>query len=156
MAKVRGFMLNVTHYDWTAYNLKHGSQVSRLVGGKHFIVSTSFNGRGPVHYKRWINRSKNKWRRVTVWCHPLRRGLGIAPTTQTGHPLADGYFYIGRPGFSGGSCNGGPLPIGSWFDDRAVMFGRYATNWIRPPSRTRFGHPKGLSLKAFAGDQLKR
>jgi endoglucanase len=156
VAKVRGFMLNVTHYDWTAYNNKHGADISRRVGGKHFIVSTSFNGRGPVHYKRWINRRKHLWRRVTVWCHPLRRGLGIAPTTQTNHPLADAYLYIGRPGFSGGSCNGGPLPVGSWFGDRAVMFGRYATNWLRPPSRTRFGHPRGLSLKAFAGDQLSR
>ncbi len=156
VAKVRGFMLNVTHYDWTAYNTKHGSDISRRVGGKHFIVSTSFNGRGPVHYKRWINRRKHLWRRVTVWCHPLKRGLGIAPTTQTNHPLADGYFYIGRPGFSGGSCNGGPLPIGSWFNDRAVMFGQYATNWLRPPSGTKFGHRRGKSLRAFAGDQLHR
>ena len=156
VAKVRGFMLNVTHYDWTGNNIKHGAAVSRLVGGKHFIISTSFNGRGPVHYKRWINRRKHLWRRVTVWCHPLKRGLGIAPTTQTHHPLADGYFYIGRPGFSGGSCNGGPLPIGSWYGDRAVMFGQYATNWLRPPAGTKFGHPRGRSLKAFAGDQLKR
>ena len=155
VAKVRGFMLNVTHYDWTANNINaRQPTISRLVGGKHFIVSTSFNGRGPVHYRRWINRRKHLWRRVTVWCHPLKRGLGIAPTTQTNHPLADGYFYIGRPGFSGGSCNGGPLPIGSWFGDRAVMFGQYATNWLRPPAGTKFGHPRGLSLKAFAGDQL--
>ena len=135
ISKVRGFMLNVTHYDWTGNNIQHGLEISRMVGGKHFIISTSFNGRGPVHYKRWINRRKHLWRRVTVWCHPLKRGLGIAPTTQTHHPLADGYFYIGRPGFSGGSCNGGPLPIGSWFSDRAVMFGPYATNWLRPPPR---------------------
>jgi endoglucanase len=154
--KVRGFMLNVTHYDWTRNNVRHGLDISRRVGGKPFIISTSFNGRGPVFYKRWINRRKNRWRRVTVWCHPLKRGLGIAPTTQTHHPKADGYFYIGRPGFSGGSCNGGPLPIGSWFEARALMFGRYATNWYSPPRGTRFGHRRGPSLRAFAGDQLKR
>ncbi|MGH3995443.1 MAG: glycoside hydrolase family 6 protein, partial [Pseudonocardiaceae bacterium] len=104
ISKVRGFMLNVTHYDWTASNIKHGLEISRLVGGKPFIISTSFNGRGPVHYRRWINRRMEIWRNVNVWCHPLRRGLGIAPTSQTHNPKVDAYLYIGRPGFSGGSC----------------------------------------------------
>ena len=48
--KVRGFMLNVTHYDWTGNNILHGLQISRMTGGKHFIVNTASNGRGPVHY----------------------------------------------------------------------------------------------------------
>ncbi len=154
--KVRGFMLNVTHYDWTANNVRHGRSISRRVGGKPFIISTAFNGRGPVHYKRWINKRKNIWRRVNVWCHPQRRGLGLAPTTNTGYAKVDGFFYIGRPGFSGGSCNGGPLPIGSWFEDRALMFGRNATNWVRPPRSTRFGWPGKLSARSLAGDQFKR
>jgi hypothetical protein len=34
---------------------------------------------------------------------------------------------------------GGPLPVGSWFEERALMFGRYATDWIRPPRGTRYG-----------------
>jgi endoglucanase len=156
VAKVRGFMLNVTHYDWTASNIRYGLDVSRRVGGKPFMISTSFNGRGPVHYRRWISRARHLWRRVTVWCHPLRRGLGIAPTTQTHHPKVDAYLYVGRPGYSGGSCNGGPLPVGSWFQRRALMFGRYATDWIRPPQGTRYGHRKHLSLRAVAGDQLRR
>jgi endoglucanase len=156
ISKVRGFMLNVTHYDWTAKNIAHGRDISRRVGGKPFIISTSFNGRGPVSYKRWISHKRHLWRRVTVWCHPLRRGLGIPPTAQTGQAKVDGYFYIGRPGYSGGSCNGGPLPVGSWYEKRALMFGRYATNWMRPPAGSRFGFGRGLSLKAFAGDQLKR
>ena len=153
--KVRGFMLNVTHYDWTANNIRHGLDISRRVGGKPFIISTSFNGRGPVHYRRWINRRKNIWRTVNVWCHPLKRGLGIAPTTKTHHRKVDAYFYIGRPGFSGGSCNGGPLPVGSWFESRALMFGRYATNWIRPPRGTRNGLPGRPSARSLAGDQYK-
>lgn len=154
--KVRGFMLNVTHYDWTANNIKYGLDVSRRVGGKPFVISTSFNGRGAVHYKRRIRRKKRKWRRVTVWCHPLKRGLGIAPTTRTHHPKVDAYLYIGRPGYSAGACNGGPLPVGSWFADRAVMFGRYATNWIRPPRGTRYGLYGNATLRSVAGDQLRR
>ena len=74
--KVRGFMLNVTHYDWTANNIRHGLEISRRTGGKHFIISTAFNGRGPVHYRQWISHARHLWRTINVWCHPLKRGLG--------------------------------------------------------------------------------
>jgi len=147
-------MLNVTRYDWTQSNIRHGLAISRRTGGKPFVISTSF--RGPVHYRRWIDREKHLWRTVNVWCHPLKRGLGPPPTTSTDHRKVDAYLYIGRPGFSGGSCNGGPLPVGSWFEQRALMFGRYATNWTKPPPRTRNGHPGNPSARTLAGDQYKR
>jgi endoglucanase len=156
ISKVRGFMLNVTHEDWTANNVAHGRRISRLTGGKHFIVNTSDNGRGPVHYRRWISRGDPKiWRRVTVWCHPLKRGLGPLPTTQTQWPdIVDGYFFIGRPGYSGGSCNGGPLPIGSWWANRALDLARDATSWVRQPRGHVNGWPRGkYSARQLAGDQ---
>jgi endoglucanase len=154
--KVRGFMLNVTHEDWTAANVRHGLEISRLTGGKHFIVNTSDNGRGPVHYRRWISRKPKIWRRVTVWCHPLKRGLGPAPTaTPSLRPdKVDGYFYIGRPGYSGGSCNGGPLPIGSWFEGRALDMARNATEWVSQPPGYVNGWPSGsYTARQLAGDQ---
>ena len=58
ISKVRGFMLNVTHHDWTRANIQHGLEISRMVGGKHFIINTSYNGRGPIHYRRWINTGR--------------------------------------------------------------------------------------------------
>jgi endoglucanase len=127
--KVRGFMLNVTHFDWTGNNVLHGLQISRMTGGKHFIVSTSTNGRGPLHYYKVI---AGRRKRINVWCHPPRRGLGPVPTTRTANPAADGYLWIGRPGFSSGACNGGPLPVGTWWPARALEFARYATNWVFP------------------------
>ena len=57
ISKVRGFMLNVTHHDWTRNNIKHGIELSRMVGGKHFIINTSYNGRGPLHYRKWLNKA---------------------------------------------------------------------------------------------------
>jgi endoglucanase len=145
ISKVRGFMLNVTHYDWTAANIEHGLDISRRVGGKPFIISTSFNGRGPVHIRHWIDRSRHLWRRLNVWCHPLMRGTGPTPTTATAHPKVDAYMWIGRPGYSGGGCNGGPLPVGTWWPERALMFSSYATDWLRPPHGTVNGHLRRYS-----------
>jgi len=147
--KVRGFMLNVTHHDWTRANIRHGRQLSRMVGGKHFIINTSYNGRGPIHYKRWINKTQHKWRRINVWCNPGLRGLGPAPTTATADPLVDAYMYINRPGYSAGSCNGGPLPVGAWWPERGLMYATYATDWEAPPKGTLYGHFKRHSLRAL-------
>ncbi len=144
--KVRGFMLNVTHYDWTQANIRHGLDLSRRIGGKPFIINTATNGRGPVHWRNARGRRQN------AWCHPLRRGLGPPPTTATQHPKVDAYMWINRPGYSGGSCNGGPLPVGAWWPERALTLARYATDWIRPPRGTRFGLFRRYSVRDLAGD----
>jgi endoglucanase len=149
ISKVRGFMLNVTHHDWTRANIRHGLQLSRMVGGKHFIINTSYNGRGPIHYKRWISKARHKWRRINVWCNPGLRGLGPPPTTSTANPLVDAYMYINRPGYSAGSCNGGPLPVGSWWPERGLMYATYATDWEAPPPGTVHGLYKRYSLRAL-------
>jgi endoglucanase len=144
--KVRGFMLNATHYDWTRSNVRHGLNISRRVGGKPFIVNTAYNGRGPIHYRKRVG---GRVRRINVWCNPGRRGLGPPPTTRTGHSKVDAYLYVNRPGYSAGSCNGGPLPVGSWWPDRALKFAQYATDWTAPPRGTRFGLFKRYSLEAL-------
>jgi endoglucanase len=146
IAKVRGFMLNVTHYDWTGANIQHGLEISRLTGGKHFIINTAENGRGGVHFKEWIDRSRHIWRRITVWCNPGLRGLGPAPTTATSHPAkVDAYLWINRPGYAQ-SCQHRPI---AWYLPRALTLARFATDWETPPPGTRFGHFKHYPLKAF-------
>jgi len=150
--KVRGFMLNVTHYAWTRDSIRHGRKISRMTGGKPFVISTAFNGRGPVHMKRRVGRRR---RTLNVWCHPLKRGLGPNPTTQTHTGKVDAYHWIGRPGYSGGACNGGPLPVGTFWSKRAMMFGRWATNWLGPRRGTRNGLYRRYSPRAlgFCGDR---
>ena len=128
--KVRGFMLNVTHYDWTHRNIRHGLRISRMTGGKPFVVSTAYNGRGPIHHRRWYGA--HRWRRINVWCNSRARGLGEPPTTNTSHSKVDAYLWVGRPGYSSGRCNGGPR-VGHWWPRRALMFARYATSWESPP-----------------------
>ena len=151
ISKVRGFMLNVTHHDWTRANIQHGLDISRRVGGKPFVINTSYNGRGAVHYRRWIDRSRHMWRTINVWCHPGFRGLGPAPTTATAHPKVDGYLYLNRPGYSAGACNGGPTPVGTWWPARGLMYAKYATSWLSPPRGTHYGFRQRLSLRTLGG-----
>jgi endoglucanase len=136
--KVRGFMLNATHYDWTRANIRHGLDISRLTGGKHFVINTAENGRGPVAYRRG-------GRRITVWCNPGLRGIGTPPTTSTSHPKVDAYLWINRPGYAQ-SCQGRPI---DWYPPRALSYARFATTWEAPPPDTHYGHPKRYPLTAF-------
>jgi len=138
IAKVRGFMLNATHHDWTSANIEHGLDISRRTGGKHFVINTAENGRGPVHYRRG-------GRRITVWCNPRLRGLGPPPTTETANPRVDAYLWINRPGYAQ-SCQGRPI---EWYPPRALSYARHATDWVRPPRGTRFGFFKRFPLRAF-------
>jgi endoglucanase len=150
VAKVRGFMLNVTHYAWTRDNIRYGRRISARLGGKHFVVSTAMNGRGPVHFMR-------RKRRINVHCHPLFRGAGPYPTTNTSDPLVDAYLWINRAGYSGGSCNGGPLPVGAWWPKRALMFARHQSNQESPPPNSAFGFTgRPYSLRQVAGDGYRR
>jgi endoglucanase len=118
--RVRGFMLNATHHVTTAKNLRYGAKLSRAVGGKHFIVNTSHNGNGPLY------RNGH-----TIWCNPPNAAAGPLPTTDTGHPKADAYMWIERPGFSNGSCNGGPARVGAWWEQRAIQMVERAQWWRR-------------------------
>lgn len=123
VSKVRGFMLNATHYDWTAANIKYGLDVSRRVGGKHFVINTAENGRGPVH------RRLPNGRRLTVWCDPPNRGIGPPPTTDTSRPdKVDAYLWINRPGY-GQSCAGQKI---AWYPPRALEYARNATTKESP------------------------
>jgi endoglucanase len=110
----RGFSLNVTHYDWTAPEVRYGEKLSRLLGGARYVVNTAFNGRGP--------QTRHGFH---VWCNPAGRALGPLPTTHTHAPHADALFWLGNPGLSDGTCRGGP-PVGTFWLDWALQLSRAA------------------------------
>lgn len=105
-----GFALNVSNYHSVAENLAYGERLSRLVGGKRFVVDTSRNGRGSAG---------------SQWCNARNMALGRPPTAQTGHPLADAFLWVKTPGESDGTCNGGPR-AGEWWADYALELSRAA------------------------------
>jgi endoglucanase len=119
VSRVRGFMLNATHMTTNAANIRHGLKISRLLGGKHFIVNTSHNGKGPLY------RAGH-----TIWCNPPNAAAGTLPTTKTGNGKVDAFLWVERPGFSNGSCNGGPAKVGAWWEKRAIQMVERA-KWFR-------------------------
>ena len=106
-----GFALNVSNYHSTAASIAYGDRLSRLVGGKHYIVDTSRNGAGVA--------------RVQEWCNARNQALGTPPTTQTGVALADAFLWVKTPGQSDGTCNGGPA-AGKWWADYALELSKAA------------------------------
>jgi endoglucanase len=100
IAHADGFSLNVSNYVSTEDSLAYGREISRHLGGAHFIIDTSRNGNGPTSDRQW--------------CNPDGRALGSPPTTRTGEPLCDAFLWIKRPGESDGTCNGGPRAGQFW------------------------------------------
>jgi endoglucanase len=114
IGKIQGFFLNSTHFDWTAKEIAYGEQISRLTGGKHFVVNTGENGQGPLVPKD-VAKDGNE-----VLCNPPGRGLGPLPTTNTGYPNVDAFAWTSNPGESGGRCVPGAPPTGAFWPAYAL------------------------------------
>jgi endoglucanase len=115
IAAADGFSLNVSNYIPDSVNIAYGERLSRLLDGKHFIIDTSRNGVGTM---------------ATDWCNARGQALGVAPTTNTGHPLVDAFLWVKQPGESDGTCKGGPN-AGSWWTEIALELSRAATTLAR-------------------------
>ncbi|MFN2637827.1 MAG: glycoside hydrolase family 6 protein [Gemmatimonadaceae bacterium] len=105
IAEADGFSLNISNFLGNSVNIAYGTEVSKRVGGKHFIIDTSRNG---------LNASN-----AGNWCNPTGQRVGTAPTTRTGNPLVDAFLWIKTPGESDGTCGGGPA-AGKWWGEYAL------------------------------------
>lgn len=126
VGQAQGFFLNSTHFDWTTTELAYGEQISKLLGGAHFIINTGENGRGPLKPADPLKDGNE------VLCNPPGRGLGPLTVSkgiaqQTGYPNADGFLWFTNPGGSGGQCVPGAPPTGQFWPAYAVML---AQNWV--------------------------
>ena len=107
--KADGFALNISNYIANPANIAYGEQLSRRVGGKHFIIDTSRNGVGSANGE---------------WCNAQGQAIGPAPTTQTGHRLVDAFLWVKLPGESDGECGRGNPRAGQWWTDFAIALAR--------------------------------
>lgn len=114
IAQADGFSLNVSNFQDDETIKAYGRSLSGIVGGKHFVMDTSRNGKGPLAGER-----------EDAWCNPPGRGLGTPPTDKTGDALLDAVLWIKRPGDSDGPCRGGPA-AGQWWPDYALGLARNA------------------------------
>lgn len=105
IADADGFSLNISNFLGTSVNVAYGTEVSKRIGGKHFIIDTSRNGQNATS--------------AGNWCNPTGQRVGPAPTTHTGNPLVDAYLWIKTPGESDGTCGGGPA-AGKWWGEYAL------------------------------------
>lgn len=125
VAKIQGFFLNSTHFDWTSREIRYGEAVSNMTGGKHFVVNTGENGQGPL-VPLDPGRQGNE-----VLCNPPGRGLGPKPTSHTGYPRVDAFAWTTNPGESGGQCVPGAPPTGHYWPAYALMLIRDADFAVR-------------------------
>jgi endoglucanase len=114
VAQADGFSLNVSNFQTNEVSRHYGDLLSSRLGGKHYVVDTSRNGKGP--YTGTDSEA---------WCNPPGRALGTPPTDRTGHALLDAYLWIKRPGESDGTCRGGPA-AGEWWPSYALELARNA------------------------------
>lgn len=126
IAQAQGFFVNATHYDWTSTDVHYGQEIARLTGGKHFIVQTDDNGRGPLVPR---NRKKNGNENL---CNPPGRGTGPL-TWATGYEYVDGFLWFNNPGNSDGPCGAGDPPIAQFWPAYAVGLVQRGTTQVTGP-----------------------
>jgi endoglucanase len=115
IAAADGFALNVSNFYRTGTAIEYGRQLSRQLGGAHFVVDTSRNGNGP-RLRDDAGGPK--------WCNPPGRAVGRSPTTRTRQRKVDAYLWVKQPGASDGSCRAGAPPAGHWWPEYALQLVR--------------------------------
>lgn len=126
IAQAQGFFVNATHNDWTTTDVHFGQQIARLTGGKHFIVQTDDNGRGPLVPK---NRKRNGNENL---CNPPGRGVGPL-SWNTGYEYVDGFLWFNNPGNSDGPCGAGDPPVAQFWSAYAVGLVQHGTSHVTGP-----------------------
>jgi endoglucanase len=124
--EAQGFALNATHFDWTTTELHYGQRIARALGGKHFVINTGENGRGPLVPHNRVQHGNE------VLCNPPGRGLG-PQSTDTGYLWADAFLWFSNPGGSAGPCRPGAPATGIYWPAYAVMLVRNAVYKVTGP-----------------------
>jgi len=108
VAKARGFAINTSNFFVPSSNITYGTDISKNIGNKPFVIDTSRSGKG-------VYTNPND---PEAWCNPPGRGLGMKPTTSTNQNLVDAYLWVKTPGESDGACKGAPA-AGQWYESYA-------------------------------------
>jgi endoglucanase len=116
IAHADGFALNVANFYTNQITTTYGNELSKDLGGAHYVIDTGRNGNG----------SDTNPKDEPTWCDPPGRALGTNPTTSTGQPGVDAYLWIKRPGDSDGTCRAGAPAAGAFWPEYALELARNA------------------------------
>ena len=92
ISKIRGFFTNDTHLQWTINEVRWATQ------------GVTARPRRPLHRQHRAERPRAApqphpaTQGIEDLCNPPDRGLGPAPSTQTGFALADAWLWTSPPG----------------------------------------------------------
>ena len=139
VGKVRGFMLNATHYDWIAQQRPPRAR-DLAQAGRQALHHQHRQGRPRARCTTSAATSAS-----TSGASPGCAASAVPPTTNTMNSKVDAYLWVNRPGFNQ-SCGGRKI---AWNTKLALSYARYGTNWVRPPKGTRLGHKKHYPLSRF-------
>jgi endoglucanase len=120
LGQADGFAVNVANFYSTADDVAFGERLSAVTGGKHFVIDTSRNGKGPEPADDGGLGADG----APAWCNPPGRALGAAPTDRPGPPLVDAWLWVKNPGESDGSCRAGEPGAGAWYPAYALALAR--------------------------------
>jgi len=103
-------------------NLRYSTMLGDVEPTARYVIDTSRNGQGPWQPPAYPDPQD--------WCNPPARGLGLAPTLDTGEPLLDAYLWVKTPGESDGECTRGLGPAGETVDPEWGMIDPGAGDWF--------------------------
>jgi endoglucanase len=127
VAQAQGFSVNSTHHEWVASEIHFGQQISRYLGGAHFVVQTGSAGRGPD-----LNPHP-RTQGVEDLCNPPGTGLGPL-TWNTGYKDVDGLLWYANVGFTANiPCHDGAPGLATFWPQYAYGIVSRRVNQITGP-----------------------
>lgn len=127
VAQAQGFFVNSTHHEWLTTEMHFGQQISRHLGGAHFVVQSGSAGRGPH-----LNPHPET-QGVEDLCNPP--GLGLGPLTwNTGYKEVDGLLWFANVGFTANiACHDGAPGLATFWPSYAYQIIKHRVNRITGP-----------------------
>jgi endoglucanase len=127
VAQSQGFFLNSTHHEWLTTEMHFGQEISRYLGGAHFVVQSGSAGRGPHLNPRPRTQG------VEDLCNPP--GLGLGPMTwDTGYKGVDGLLWFANVGFTANiACHDGAPGLAKFWPAYAYGIIKRRVNRITGP-----------------------
>ena len=127
VAQAQGFSVNSTHNEWVTTEMHFGQEISRHLGGAHFVVQSGTAGRGPH-----LNPHP-KTQGVENLCNAP--GLGLGPLTwNTGYEYVDGLLWYANVGFTANiACHDGEPGLAKFWPSYAYQIIRNRVNAMAGP-----------------------